>query len=70
MTFCDFGDLQVIGSSPEALVKMQGRDATLRPIAGTRPRGRDETEDLENERSLLADPKEGSEHAGAVTASR
>ena len=45
MYFLKLNDLAVVGSSPEMLVKVQGRDAFYRPIAGTRPRGRDEKED-------------------------
>ena len=70
MTFCDFGDLQVIGSSPEALVKVRGNQATLRPIAGTRPRGATVSDDLRLERELLADPKEASEHVMLVDLAR
>ncbi len=70
MYFCRFGDLAVVGSSPEALVRLHGREATLRPIAGTRPRGRDEAEDLALEAELLADPKEASEHVMLVDLAR
>ena len=57
-------------SSPEALGKLDGRRATLRAIAGTRPRGTDRASDLENERELLADPKEASEHVMLVDLAR
>ena len=70
MYFCDFGDLAVVGSSPEALVKLNGREASLRPIAGTRPRGRTAVEDLALERELLADPKENAEHIMLVDLAR
>jgi anthranilate synthase component 1 len=70
MFFFDFGDLQVVGSSPEALVKLNGRKATLRPIAGTLPRGASNEEDLANETKLLADPKEAAEHVMLVDLAR
>jgi anthranilate synthase component 1 len=62
--------VQVAGSSPEALVKLEGRRASLRPIAGTRPRGADEDADLAAERELLADPKEAAEHVMLVDLAR
>jgi len=68
--FMDLGERQIIGSSPEALVKLSGRQATLRPIAGTRPRGVDEATDLALERELLADPKEAAEHVMLVDLAR
>jgi len=55
MFFFRFGDLAVVGSSPEALVRLNGRRASLRPIAGTLPRGATTDEDRANERRLLAD---------------
>ena len=70
MFFLEFGDLKVVGSSPEALVKLQGRSASLRPIAGTLPRGATTDEDLQNERDLLADPKESAEHVMLVDLAR
>ncbi|MGB3456326.1 MAG: anthranilate synthase component I [Litorimonas sp.] len=60
--FLDFDDHQIVGSSPEILVRLRDGVVTVRPIAGTRPRGKTTAEDLENERSLLADPKERAEH--------
>lgn len=60
--FLDFDDHQIIGSSPEILVRLRGGVVTIRPIAGTRPRGKTHAQDIENERSLLADPKECAEH--------
>ncbi len=60
----------VVGSSPEVLVRLEAGEITLRPIAGTRPRGADEAEDLANERSLLADPKELAEHVMLVDLGR
>src|SRR5690606_19401025 len=58
----DFGDFQLSGSSPEILVRLRDGELTIRPIAGTRPRGATPDEDRANERSLLADPKERAEH--------
>jgi anthranilate synthase component 1 len=60
--FLDFGDFAVAGSSPEILVKVQGGTVTIRPIAGTRPRGATPHEDKALEDELLADPKERAEH--------
>jgi anthranilate synthase component 1 len=68
--FCDFGDLAVAGSSPEALVRLAGREASLRPIAGTRPRGATAAEDAGGERELLDDPKEAAEHVMLVDLAR
>jgi anthranilate synthase component 1 len=70
MFFLDFDDLQVVGSSPEALVKLNDRVASLRPIAGTLPRGATREEDLDNEAALLADPKEAAEHVMLVDLAR
>jgi anthranilate synthase component 1 len=74
MYYFDFGDTQVAGSSPEALVKLANvagnRIATLRPIAGTRPRGRDAEHDRQLEEELLADPKESAEHVMLVDLAR
>lgn len=70
MFYFEFGDLRVVGSSPEALVKLHNRTASLRPIAGTLPRGATAEEDIENERRLLADPKEGAEHVMLVDLAR
>ncbi len=58
----EFGDFQVVGASPEILVRKEGRDVTLRPIAGTRPRGRNREADEALAKELLADPKEIAEH--------
>jgi anthranilate synthase component 1 len=60
--FLDFGSFAVAGSSPEILVKVSGRTVTIRPIAGTRPRGATPHDDKEMEDELLADPKERAEH--------
>ena len=62
MYFLDVGGTQVVGSSPEILVRLQGGEITVRPIAGTRPRGATHEEDLALEAELLADPKERAEH--------
>jgi anthranilate synthase component 1 len=70
MFYLEFGDLKVVGSSPEALVKLQGNTASLRPIAGTLPRGATSEEDLANEKALLADPKESAEHVMLVDLAR
>jgi len=70
MFYCDLGDLKVVGSSPEALVRLHGSTASLRPIAGTRPRGTDAAEDKANEESLLADAKEIAEHVMLVDLAR
>jgi anthranilate synthase component 1 len=68
--FLRLGDTSVVGSSPEMLVKVQGREAFYRPIAGTRPRGRKEADDLHLERELVADPKERAEHIMLVDLGR
>ena len=62
MYFLDFGGFQVVGTSPEILVRLEEGIVTLRPIAGTRRRGRTEAEDQALEAELLADPKELAEH--------
>jgi anthranilate synthase component 1 len=63
-------DVSVIGSSPEMLVKVQGREVFYRPIAGTRPRGRDEKEDQRMEASLRGSEKERAEHIMLVDLGR
>ncbi len=70
MFYFEFGELKIVGSSPEALVKLSDRTASLRPIAGTLPRGADKAEDLANEVQLLADPKESAEHVMLVDLAR
>jgi anthranilate synthase component 1 len=62
MYYMDLGDAYVVGSSPEILVRFEDGKVTVRPIAGTRPRGKDEKSDIELEQDLLADPKEIAEH--------
>ncbi len=64
------GDHLILGSSPEILVKLEGRRITLRPIAGTRPRGDTPEQDFANERELLDDPKELAEHIMLVDLGR
>ena len=60
--FLDLPGFAVVGSSPEILVRVRDGEVTIRPIAGTRPRGKTREEDDANEASLLADPKERAEH--------
>ena len=62
MYFFDYGDFHVVGSSPEILVRLEQGEVTVRPIAGTRPRGKDEEADQSLEEDLLSDPKELAEH--------
>ena len=70
MYYCALGDVHVVGSSPEALVKLSGRKAQLRPIAGTRPRAADASADAARATELLADPKENAEHVMLVDLAR
>jgi anthranilate synthase component I len=70
MYYCDLGDSVVVGSSPEALVKLSNGKAQMRPIAGTRPRGTDAAHDAALQAELLADPKENSEHVMLVDLAR
>ena len=60
--FLNFEDHSIIGSSPEILVRLRDGVVTIRPIAGTRPRGKTAVQDLQHEKDLLADPKESAEH--------
>jgi anthranilate synthase component 1 len=62
MFFFNFGGYQIVGASPEILVRLRGGEVTVRPIAGTRKRGADMAEDRALESDLLADPKERAEH--------
>ena len=62
MFFFNFNDFQIIGASPEILVRLRDNKITIRPIAGTRPRGKTYKEDLYYEKDLLKDKKELSEH--------
>jgi len=74
MYFYDFGDLQVVGSSPEILVRQELREGnkmvTIRPLAGTRPRGSTPEEDERLAKELLADPKEIAEHVMLIDLAR
>lgn len=70
MYYCDLGQHVVVGSSPEALVRLNQGRASLRPIAGTRPRGTDDAEDLAHEADLRGDPKENAEHVMLVDLAR
>lgn len=70
MFYLDCGAFQLVGSSPEMLVKLDGRKATLCPIAGTRPRGTTPAEDETLERELLANEKERAEHTMLVDLGR
>ena len=62
MYYLDLGDHHIVGSSPEILVRLEDNQVTVRPIAGTRPRGENEAADIALEKELLADPKELAEH--------
>ncbi|HTC54279.1 MAG TPA: anthranilate synthase component I family protein [Steroidobacteraceae bacterium] len=70
MYYCALGDITVVGSSPEALVKLNAGQAQLRPIAGTRPRADDPGVDVQRETELRADPKENAEHVMLVDLAR
>jgi len=70
MFYYDFGGFHVVGASPEILVRKEGSTVTLRPIAGTRPRGATREADEELARELLADPKEIAEHVMLVDLGR
>lgn len=62
MYLLELGEFQIVGASPEILARLEESTVTVRPIAGTRPRGRTEAADLALERELLSDPKELAEH--------
>jgi anthranilate synthase component 1 len=70
MYFLEFRDLKIIGSSPEILVKTDGRKVIVRPIAGTRPRGANIVEDEALGREMVNDPKERAEHVMLVDLGR
>lgn len=70
MYFLRFGDATILGSSPEMLVKVTGRQVEYRPIAGTRPRGKNEDEDRRLEQELRTDEKERAEHIMLVDLGR
>lgn len=68
--FLNYENFAVVGSSPEVLVRLRNETVTIRPLAGTRPRGASVEEDLRLERELLADPKERAEHLMLVDLGR
>jgi anthranilate synthase component I len=70
MYYFDFGDHHVVGASPEILVRLSGDTVTLRPIAGTRPRGATPEADAATAQELLADPKERAEHVMLIDLGR
>jgi anthranilate synthase component 1 len=70
MFFLRLDDTVVVGASPEVMVRKEGAHVELRPIAGTRPRGASEEEDLQFADDLLADPKERAEHVMLVDLGR
>ena len=70
MYFIDVGEMQVVGSSPEILARLRDGEVTVRPIAGTRPRGAAPAEDAALEAELLADPKERAEHLMLIDLAR
>jgi anthranilate synthase component 1 len=70
MYFLEFGDTAIAGSSPEILVRVEGRKAIVRPIAGTRPRGINEEDDKKLEEEMSSDPKELAEHVMLVDLGR
>ncbi|MBT5259929.1 MAG: anthranilate synthase component I, partial [Nitrospina sp.] len=70
MYYLKFGELQVVGSSPEVLVRLEDEKVEVRPIAGTRKRGKNEEEDLVLEKDLLSDEKELAEHIMLVDLGR
>jgi anthranilate synthase component I len=70
MFFLDFGDVALVGSSPEMMVKVEGGAVEMHPIAGTRPRGDDPADDRRLAEELLADPKERAEHVMLVDLGR
>ena len=70
MYFIQSEDMQIAGASPETMVKLVDRELTTFPVAGTRPRGKTQAEDMENENSLLKDEKELAEHNMLVDLAR
>lgn len=74
MYFYNFGDFHVVGASPEILVRheatREGSKVTIRPLAGTRPRGKTPEQDLQTEQELLNDPKERAEHVMLIDLAR
>ncbi len=70
MFYFDMDDFQLAGASPEILSRLEDGEVTLRPIAGTRPRGKTEAEDLALEKEMLTDPKERAEHVMLIDLAR
>ncbi|MBS0517381.1 MAG: anthranilate synthase component I [Proteobacteria bacterium] len=70
LIFFDYGDFSIVGSSPEILVRLRDNTVTIRPLAGTRPRGATPEEDKRLAEELLADPKERAEHLMLVDLAR
>jgi len=70
MFYLKLGDLRLVGSSPEVMVKVENRKVVVRPIAGTRPRGKTDEEDVALAEELIADPKERAEHIMLVDLGR
>lgn len=70
MFYLDFKDFQIIGSSPESHVKLEGERISIKPIAGTRRRGRDREEDIKMERELIRNEKERAEHIMLIDLAR
>ncbi|MCG6551261.1 MAG: anthranilate synthase component I [Candidatus Magnetominusculus sp. LBB02] len=70
MFYLNIGEADIVGSSPEILVRLEGDRVILRPIAGTRPRGKNDEQDLAMEKELKADPKERAEHIMLVDLGR
>jgi len=70
MFFLHLGPIRIVGSSPEVLVRVEGGQVEVRPIAGTRPRGKTDAEDAALVEELLADPKERAEHIMLVDLGR
>jgi anthranilate synthase component 1 len=68
--YLDFGEYQLVGASPESLVRVRDSVASIRPIAGTRRRGKNTEEDEKLKKELLADPKERAEHLMLVDLAR
>jgi len=62
MFYFNYDDFKILGSSPEILVRLRNNEVTIRPIAGTRPRGNNKTQDIKYEKELLKDKKELAEH--------
>ena len=70
MYYLNFGDIKIVGASPEALIRLEGDVVETRPIAGTRPRGKNESEDVALAKELLEDEKERAEHIMLVDLGR